>query len=129
MLPYLIAASPSLLFGTFSLILGRWQGDDRQKVFGIFAGAFLTALVATPFLGAKWSPQIVISTICSAPPLAPVKHQTVPQHRPYSAPASAPQSIATQAMQTGRMLSLTSKNRALPNTTVCRTVSSRKNAP
>jgi len=44
------------------------------------------------------------------------------------ASVSAPQSIATQAMQTGRMLSLTSKNRALPNTTVCRTVSSRKNA-
>ncbi len=65
MLPYLIAASPSLLFGTFSLILGRWQGDDRQKVFGIFAGAFLTALVATPFLGAKWSPQIVIISFIS----------------------------------------------------------------
>ena len=28
------------------------------------------------------APQIVISTICSAPPLAPVKHQTVPQQSP-----------------------------------------------
>lgn len=65
MLPFLLALSPSLLFGTFSLLLGRLHGDDRQKVFGIFAGGLVAALIATPFLGAVWTPRSVLISVVS----------------------------------------------------------------
>lgn len=65
MLSYLFALSPSLLFGTFSLLLGRLHGDDKQKVFGIFAGGLVAALVATPFLGVHWTPKVVVVSVVS----------------------------------------------------------------
>lgn len=61
----LLALSPSLLFGTFSLLLGRIHGDDRQKVFGIFMGGLVAALIATPFLGAQWTPKTVLVSAIS----------------------------------------------------------------
>ncbi|WP_115726769.1 GRP family sugar transporter [Actinomyces culturomici] len=56
----LLALSSSLVFGTMSVLLVVLGGDDRQRILGLMAGGFVTALIATPFLHVHWTPQSVV---------------------------------------------------------------------
>lgn len=56
MLDFLLALSPSLILGSMSVLLIALGGDDRQRILGLMAGGFLTALIATPFLAPTWTP-------------------------------------------------------------------------
>ena len=51
----LLALSPSILFGSMSLLIVRFGGDNRQQTMGELGGGFLFALLATPFIGAGWT--------------------------------------------------------------------------
>lgn len=55
MLDFLIALSPSFIFGVMSLLLVALGGDHRQQTMGETGGALVFALVVTPFLGVSWS--------------------------------------------------------------------------
>lgn len=54
---YLLALTPSVLFGFQTTLTGKVHSTDRQRVLGLVSGAFLAALVVTPFLDVQWNPR------------------------------------------------------------------------
>ncbi|WP_022867536.1 GRP family sugar transporter [Schaalia vaccimaxillae] len=53
----LLALTPSILFGFQTTLTGKFgAGNERQKVLGTVIGAFMLALVVTPFLSVCWDP-------------------------------------------------------------------------
>lgn len=61
----LFALSPSLILGTMSVLLVVLGGDDRQRIMGLMTGAFLTSLIATPFLDVHWTPTVLLVSYLS----------------------------------------------------------------
>lgn len=61
----LIAAVPSLLFGTVSLVIVRIGGDNRQQTVGQLGGGFLFALVATAVIRPTWTAQDLVVSFLS----------------------------------------------------------------
>lgn len=57
MLDYVLALTPSLLFGVMSLLLVALGGDSRQRTTGQVTGGLVVALVLTPFLDVHWDLQ------------------------------------------------------------------------
>lgn len=60
MADFLIALSPSLIFGIMSLLLVALGGDYRQQTMGETTGALLLALVCAPFLGVPRDPTTLV---------------------------------------------------------------------
>ncbi|MDO4257908.1 MAG: GRP family sugar transporter [Actinomycetaceae bacterium] len=56
----LLALVPSLILGVMTLLLIGLGGNDRQKIMGLFIGAFTLSALATPFLGPHWTPTTLV---------------------------------------------------------------------
>lgn len=63
MADFLLALTPSVIFGIMSLLLVALGGDYRQQTMGEVTGALLVSVVLTPFLGLDREPRTVLVSV------------------------------------------------------------------